>query len=48
MFRYLLENSLTDGYLLEDGSGVLLMEESSESSGLVTRIMFVFKRHGRR
>ncbi len=25
--RYLIETSATDGYLLEDGSGVLLMEE---------------------
>ena len=24
--RYLLENSLVDGYLLEDGTGVLLLE----------------------
>lgn len=27
MARYLLESSATDGYLLEDGSGVLLLEE---------------------
>lgn len=26
--RYLLETSATDGYLLEDGSGVLLLEQS--------------------
>lgn len=26
MDRYLLESSLVDGYLLEDGTGVLLLE----------------------
>jgi hypothetical protein len=25
-YRYLIETSSTDGYLLEDGSGVLLLE----------------------
>jgi hypothetical protein len=29
--RYLLESSATDGYLLEDGSGVLLLEGSERN-----------------
>lgn len=31
--RYLLETSPTDGYLLEDGSGVLLLEGSTPDTG---------------
>lgn len=31
--RYLIETSPTDGYLLEDGTGVLLMEVPSEGVG---------------
>lgn len=31
MDRYLLESSLVDGYLLEDGSGVLLLETVPEN-----------------
>lgn len=31
MDRYLLESSLVDGYLLEDGSGVLLLETVAEN-----------------
>lgn len=27
--RYLIETSATDGYLLEDGSGVLLLEQDA-------------------
>ena len=27
--RYLLESSATDGYLLEDGTGVLLLEDAA-------------------
>lgn len=30
--RYLLESSLVDGYLLEDGSGVLLLESQGEAT----------------
>jgi hypothetical protein len=30
--RYLIETSATDGYLLEDGSGVLLLEVSGGGS----------------
>lgn len=30
MDRYLLETSSVDGYLLEDGSGVLLLENQQE------------------
>jgi len=30
--RYLLESSAIDGYLLEDGSGVLLIESASGTS----------------
>lgn len=34
--RYLLETAiLTDGYLLEDGTGVLLLETSSSSGAAV-------------
>lgn len=29
--RYLLESSAIDGYLLEDGSGVLLLESQAET-----------------
>lgn len=35
--RYLLESSSTDGYLLEDGSGVLLLEEDEESETTLCR-----------
>lgn len=31
--RYLIETSATDGYLLEDGSGVLLIEAAASDSG---------------
>lgn len=34
--RYLLESSATDGYLLEDGSGVLVVEGVSEETGVGT------------
>lgn len=38
--RYLLESGFPDSYLLEDGSGVLLREESTpaESSETLSRI----------
>lgn len=34
MARYLLETSATDGYLLEDGSGVLLIDEVTVTAAL--------------
>ena len=33
--RYLLESSATDGYLLEDGSGVLLLEDAVAANVLL-------------
>ena len=34
--RYLLESSLIDGYLLEDGAGVLLLESIDGTGALTT------------
>lgn len=36
--RYLLESGAPDGYLLEDGSGVLLLEQSAGAS-IIPQIM---------
>ena len=38
--RYLLEESTTDGFLLEDGSGVLLLEGGGAAPEPVIRIIF--------
>jgi hypothetical protein len=37
--RYLIETSATDGYLLEDGTGVLLLEEDPVTDVFLEQII---------
>ena len=36
--RYLLESGAPDGYLLEDGTGVLLLEAAAGGGGTITPV----------
>lgn len=39
--RYLIETSAVDGYLLEDGTGVLILEQQPGADDLATKQIFL-------
>ena len=43
--RYLIETSAVDGYLLEDGTGVLILEQDAGAAA-VTAVMFAVRMDG--
>ena len=39
--RYLVETSAVDGYLLEDGTGILILEQQAGADDLATKQLFL-------